>query len=56
MPELQSTLKGTPPCSSHTNAVLKDTYIAGQEEGGCVSRKEACKSRSIIIHQKLNQS
>ena len=32
----QSTLKGTPACSSHSGTVLYETYLASQEESGCV--------------------
>ena len=31
-----STLNGTPTCSSHSSTTLCKTYIAGQEESGCV--------------------
>ena len=34
-----STLKGTPTGSSHSSTTLHDTYIAGQEESGCVGEK-----------------
>ena len=28
----------TPTCSSHCGTTLYETYVAGQEESGCVSR------------------
>ena len=33
---LQSTLKGTPTWSSHSSTALYETYVASQEDSGCV--------------------
>ena len=32
----QSILNGTPTCSSHSDTASYETYVAGQEESGCV--------------------
>ena len=34
----QSTLKGTPTCSSHSGTTLYETYLSSQEEFGCVEK------------------
>ena len=33
----QSTLKDTPPCRSHSGSASYETYVAGQEDSGCVA-------------------
>ena len=45
----KSTIKGTPTCSTHSTE-LYETYLAGQEESGCVFSRDC---NDILVYCNL---